>query len=76
MHRSERWGALSGSRGQLVTSGSACDATDCAVYALHAVDSNWPAPGTRILHSIRTSPAVINDETVVRSWVPGEELVS
>jgi uncharacterized protein YndB with AHSA1/START domain len=42
---------------------------------IRAVDSNWPAPGTRILHSIGTWPAVINDETVVHSWVPGEELV-
>jgi hypothetical protein len=42
---------------------------------IRAVDSNWPAPGTRILHSIGTWPAVINDETVVDSCVPGEELV-
>jgi hypothetical protein len=42
---------------------------------IRAVDSNWPAPGTRILHSIGTWPAVINDETVVHSCVPGEELV-
>jgi hypothetical protein len=42
---------------------------------IRAVDSNWPAPGTRILHSIGTWPAVINDETVVHTWVPGEQLV-
>jgi hypothetical protein len=42
---------------------------------IRAVDSNWPAPGTRILHSIGTWPAVINDETVVQSCVSGEELV-
>ena len=42
---------------------------------IRAVDSDWPAPGTRILHSIGTWPAVINDETVVHSWVPYEELV-
>ena len=42
---------------------------------IRAVDSNWPAPGTRILHSIGTWPAVINDETVVDSCVSGEELV-
>ena len=42
---------------------------------IRAVDSTWPAPGTRILHSIGTWPAVIDDETVVQSWVPGEELV-
>jgi uncharacterized protein YndB with AHSA1/START domain len=42
---------------------------------IRAVDSNWPAPGTRILHSIGTWPAVIDDETVVESSVSGEELV-
>jgi hypothetical protein len=38
---------------------------------IRAVDSNRPAPGTRILHSIGTWPAVINDETVVHSDLPG-----
>jgi hypothetical protein len=42
---------------------------------IRAVDSNWPAPGTRILHSIGTWPAVIDDETMVQRCVPGEELV-
>ena len=42
---------------------------------IRAVDSDWPAPGTRILHSIGTWPAVINDETVVEHSIPGEELV-
>ena len=42
---------------------------------IRAVDSNWPAPGTRILHSIGTWPAVIDDETVVEHSIPGEELV-
>jgi hypothetical protein len=42
---------------------------------IRAVDSNWPAPGTRILHSIGTWPAVIDDETVVERSVSGEELV-
>ena len=42
---------------------------------IRAVSSNWPEPGTRILHSIGTWPAVINDETVVQSCRPGEELV-
>ena len=32
---------------------------------IRAVDSHWPEPGSRILHSIGTWPAVINDETVV-----------
>jgi hypothetical protein len=42
---------------------------------IRAVDPNWPAPGTRILHSIGTWPAVINDETVAQSCVSGAELV-
>ena len=42
---------------------------------IRAVSSNWPAPGSRILHSIGAWPAVINDETVVESSVSGEELV-
>ncbi len=42
---------------------------------IRAVDAAWPAPGTRILHSIGTWPAVIDDETVVASCTPGEELV-
>lgn len=42
---------------------------------IRAVDPTWPAPGSRILHSIGTWPAVIDDETVVLSCVSGEELV-
>jgi uncharacterized protein YndB with AHSA1/START domain len=42
---------------------------------IRAVDSSWPAPGSRILHSIGTWPVVIDDETVVESCVPGRELV-
>jgi hypothetical protein len=42
---------------------------------IRAVSSNWPAPGSRILHSIGAWPAAINDETVVESCVSGEELV-
>jgi uncharacterized protein YndB with AHSA1/START domain len=42
---------------------------------MRAVDSDWPAPGTRIKHSIGVWPAVIDDETVVESCVPLEELV-
>ena len=40
-----------------------------------AVSKKWPAPGTRILHSIGAWPAVINDETVVETCTPQEELV-
>ena len=36
---------------------------------------DWPAPGARILHSIGTWPAVIDDETVVENCITGEELV-
>ena len=32
---------------------------------IRAVSSDWPAPGTRILHSIGAWPALIDDETVV-----------
>jgi hypothetical protein len=42
---------------------------------IRAVSSNWPAPGARMLHSIGTWPAAINDETVVESCITGEELV-
>lgn len=42
---------------------------------MRAVDADWPAAGTRILHSIGVWPAVINDETVVLSCTPQEELV-
>ncbi|WP_304108656.1 SRPBCC family protein [Mycolicibacterium bacteremicum] len=42
---------------------------------IRAVSSNWPAPGSRILHSIGTWPAVIDDETVVEECDPGRELV-
>ena len=42
---------------------------------IRAVDTNWPAPGARILHSIGTWPAVIDDETVVESCETGSALV-
>lgn len=42
---------------------------------IRAVSPNWPAPGTRILHSIGTWPAVIDDETVVEYADVGHELV-
>lgn len=42
---------------------------------MRAVDDNWPAPGSRILHSVGVWPLVIDDETVVLSSVPQEELV-
>ena len=42
---------------------------------MRAVDDDWPAPGTRILHSIGVWPLVIDDETVVLRCVPRQELV-
>jgi hypothetical protein len=42
---------------------------------IRAVSPNWPEPGTRILHSIGTWPAVIDDETVVERAEVGYELV-
>src|SRR6478609_704006 len=38
---------------------------------IRAVDPGWPAPGSRILHSVGLWPALLDDETVVRAWVPG-----
>ena len=40
-----------------------------------AVDSHWPRPGSAIRHSIGVWPLVINDQTVVESCEPGQELV-
>jgi uncharacterized protein YndB with AHSA1/START domain len=40
-----------------------------------AVDSHWPQPGSAIRHSIGVWPLVINDQTVVESCEPGQELV-
>ncbi|MCW2649461.1 MAG: polyketide cyclase [Mycobacterium sp.] len=42
---------------------------------MRAVDHDWPAPGTRIKHSIGVWPFVINDETVSLRCVPLEEIV-
>jgi hypothetical protein len=42
---------------------------------MRAVDPNWPAPGSRIHHTIGIWPAVLNDETEVESCTPLEELV-
>jgi hypothetical protein len=38
---------------------------------IRTVSANWPAPGSKILHSIGTWPAVINDDTVVLSAETG-----
>lgn len=42
---------------------------------MRAVDDDWPAPRSRILHSVGVWPMVIDDETVVLSCVPQRELV-
>ncbi|ULN34202.1 SRPBCC family protein [Mycolicibacterium smegmatis] len=42
---------------------------------MRAVDPNWPAPGSTIHHTIGVWPVVVNDETVVESCTPGEELI-
>jgi uncharacterized protein YndB with AHSA1/START domain len=42
---------------------------------IRAVDADWPAPGTRIRHSVGPWPLVINDESVVETSVPLQELV-
>ena len=42
---------------------------------IRAVDEDWPAPGTRILHSVGVWPLIIDDETVVVSCIPQQELV-
>jgi uncharacterized protein YndB with AHSA1/START domain len=42
---------------------------------MRAVDPNWPAPGSRIHHTIGIWPVVLNDESEVESCVPMEELV-
>ena len=42
---------------------------------MRAVESDWPAAGSKIYHSIGIWPFVVNDETVVESGTPLEELV-
>ncbi|HET6735905.1 SRPBCC family protein [Mycobacterium sp.] len=42
---------------------------------MRAVDPNWPAPGSTIHHTIGVWPVVLNDETVVETSIPNEELV-
>lgn len=42
---------------------------------MRAVDDDWPAPGSRILHSVGMWPFVIDDETLVLSCIPQRELV-
>lgn len=37
---------------------------------IRAVDPAWPAPGTRIEHSVGVWPAVLDDNTTVLDWDP------
>ncbi|MEJ2858014.1 MULTISPECIES: SRPBCC family protein [unclassified Saccharothrix] len=41
---------------------------------IREVDAGWPAPGTRIHHSVGTWPALVSDVTSVRSCDPGRTL--
>ncbi len=42
---------------------------------MRAVDPGWPAPESKIHHTIGIWPISINDETVVESCTPQQELV-
>jgi hypothetical protein len=42
---------------------------------MRAVAPNWPAPGSRIHHTLGIWPVVLNDESEVESCTPLEELV-
>ncbi|OLT55139.1 SRPBCC family protein [Cellulosimicrobium sp. CUA-896] len=37
---------------------------------IRAVDTSFPAPGSRIHHSVGAWPLLLDDETVVRAWDP------
>jgi hypothetical protein len=42
---------------------------------MRAVDAGWPAPGSKIHHTIGVWPLIINDETEVEACTPRQELV-
>ena len=42
---------------------------------MREVDDGWPAPGTRLHHSVGVWPVVINDDTEVLECDPGKRLV-
>ena len=42
---------------------------------MRAVDPDWPAPGSRICHSVGVWPMLLDDVTVVEESVPLEKLV-
>ena len=37
---------------------------------IRGVDPTWPAPGSRVEHSVGVWPAVLDDHTTVLSWDP------
>ena len=41
---------------------------------MREVDDTWPAPGSKLHHSVGLWPALIDDETVVRACEPGRML--
>jgi hypothetical protein len=42
---------------------------------MRAADADWPAPGSKIHHTIGVWPLTINDETEVEACTPRRELV-
>ena len=42
---------------------------------MRAVDPHWPAPGSKIHHTIGVWPLILDDETEVESSTPLEELI-
>ena len=42
---------------------------------MRSVDDEWPAPGSKLHHSVGTWPLVLNDSTEVLEWKPGERMV-
>jgi len=42
---------------------------------MRSVDDEWPAPGSKLHHSVGTWPLVLNDSTEVLEWEPDERMV-
>jgi len=42
---------------------------------MRAVEADWPAPGSKLHHSVGSWPALLNDETFVRECEPGRRIV-
>ncbi|HWD02093.1 MAG TPA: SRPBCC family protein [Amycolatopsis sp.] len=41
---------------------------------IREVDDHWPAPGSRLHHSVGAWPMLLHDTTIVRAVEPGESL--